>query len=118
MSPYGLVMTHSARLLTAHTVLDQLMANVGIDGLVAALRNPGVLAAVDQQAAAIRETIRAAGRSVDMFSLASYARSILASIHRCGYAMPDAASVDWTRADGTLLRLVAVCMLAESGGWL
>ncbi len=31
MPPYGLHMTHSARVLTANAVLDQLMASVGVD---------------------------------------------------------------------------------------
>jgi hypothetical protein len=107
-------MTHSARVITAHAVLDQLMASVGVDGLVAALRTPGLMAAVDQHAAAIRETLRAAGRPVDIFSLASYARSILAVLNRTGQNLPDPATVNWSRAAGHLVRLVAVCHLAET----
>jgi len=114
MSPYGLPMTHSARVLTAHAVLDQLMARVGVDGLVAAMRTPGLLAAVDQHAAVIRETLRAAGHDLDVVSLAGYARSVLAVLNRCGQALPDPETMDWTRAGGCLLRLVAVCMLADS----
>jgi hypothetical protein len=111
-------MTHSARLLTARAVLDQLMASVGVDGLVAAMSTPGVLAVVDQHAAAIRETLRAAGRELDTLSLAGYARSVLAGLHRCGLSLPDAESVDWPHADGLVLRLVAVCLLAETHGCL
>jgi hypothetical protein len=119
MRPYGFLMTHSARVLTAHAVVDQLMAQVGVDGLVAALCNPGVLAAVDQHAATIRESLRAAGREISIVSLASYARSVLAAQTRCGYALPDSgAGIDWARADGTVLRLVAICLLAEESGLL
>jgi hypothetical protein len=119
MRPYGFLMTHSARVLTAHAVLDQLMAQVGVDGLVAALRNPGLLAAVDQHAATVRESLRAADREISIVSLASYARSVLAAQTRCGYALPEnSAGVDWARADATVLRLLAVCLLAEDHGLL
>ena len=118
MPPYGLAMTHSARVLTAHAVLDQLMASVGVDGLVAALRNPGLLAAVDQNAAATREAIRAAGRDVDLVSLAGYARSVLALLNRHGHSIPEPDAIDWNSANGHVLRLVGICALAESADLL
>src|SRR5687767_7812271 len=118
MPPYGLPMTHSARVLTAHAVLDQLMASIGVDGLVAALRNPGLLAAVDQEAAAIRETLRGAGRSVDIVALAGYARSVLALLHRHGRALPAPEAIDWNSAGGHIVRLVAICALADAAGLL
>jgi hypothetical protein len=118
MPPYGLPMTNSARVLTAHAVLDQLMARVGVDGLVAAMRTPGLLAAVDQHAAVIRETLRAAGHEIDVVSLAGYARSVLAVLNRCGHTLPEPDAIDWNRAGGSLLRLVAVCSLAEAGDLL
>ena len=118
MPPYGLAMTHSARVLTAHAVLDQLMASVGVDGLVAALRNPGLLAAVDQNAAAVRETIRASGRDLDLVSLAGYARSVLALINRHGHSVPEPGTIDWNAADGHVLRLVGICALADTNGLL
>jgi hypothetical protein len=111
-------MTHSARVLTAHAVLDQLMASVGIDGLVAAVHNPGLLAAVDQHATAIREAIRSSGRSVDVVSLAGYARSVLALLNRHGYSVPEADAIDWDNANGHVLRLVAICSLAEAADLL
>jgi hypothetical protein len=111
-------MTHSTRVITAHAVLDQLMASVGVDGLVAALRSPGLMAAVDQHAAAIRETLRAAGRDVDIFSLASYTRSILAVLSRSGHTPPEPSAIDWSLTAPHLLRLVAVCQLAEAADLL
>jgi hypothetical protein len=111
-------MTHSARVLTAHAALDQLMASIGVDGLVAALRNPGLLAAIDQHAAAIRETIRTSGRPVDLVSLAGYARSVLALLNRHGHAVPAPDAVDWDNANSHVLRLVAICSLAEGAGLL
>ena len=41
----------------ATAVLDEMMARVGVDGLVAALADPGVLAVVDQHAAAVRDAL-------------------------------------------------------------
>lgn len=118
MPPYGLHMTHSARVFTAHAVLDQLMATVGVDGLVAALRNPGLQAAVDQHAAAVRESIRSSDRPVGLVSLAGYARSVLALINRHGYSLPEPDAIDWSNANGHVLRLVAICALAEGVGVL
>jgi hypothetical protein len=118
MPPYGLHMTHSARVLTAHAVLDQLMASVGVDGLIAAMRNPGLQAAVDQHAAAVRESIRASGRSVDLMSLAGYARSVIALLNRHGHSIPEPDAIDWASANGHVLRLVAICALAEATGLL
>jgi hypothetical protein len=105
----------------AHTDLDQLMAAIGVDGLVAALSTPGLLAAVDQHAAAIRQSILAADRPLDEVSLAGYARSVLAVATRHGRELPDVATLatmDWSRAEWFILRLVAVCSIAESNGWL
>jgi hypothetical protein len=111
-------MTHSARVLTAHAVLDQLMASVGVDGLVAALRNPGLLAAVDQQATAAREQIRNSGRDLDTVTLAGYARSVLALLNRHGHSVPAPGTVDWNNANGHVLRLVGICALADTYGLL
>ena len=95
---------------SAREYLDQIMALVGVDGLVEALSTPGLLAHVDQHAAAVRESIRAAGKAIDPPALASYARSVLAVHERCGRTLPSA--VDWTAPGWTVLRLLAVCSMA------
>jgi hypothetical protein len=99
--------------VTARLFLDQVMARVGVDGLVASLRSPGLLAVVDQHAAAVRESLAAAGRFVDPPSLAGYARSVLAVAERHGRELPDGADLDWSKAEWFVLRLVAVCSLAD-----
>jgi Family of unknown function (DUF6401) len=100
----------------AHAALDDLMAWVGVDGLVAALRSPGLLAEVDQHAAAVRDAVAAAGRELDAPALYRYARSVVAAAHRMGRELPaydgSAAGADWTGAGWHLVRLVAVCALA------
>jgi hypothetical protein len=102
---------------SAHQALDELMAWVGVDGLVAALAAPGLLAEIDQHAAAVRDAITAAGCAVDALSLSRYARSIAAAAQRMGYPLPEPSlngtDTYWTRAGWHLLRLVAVCALAD-----
>jgi hypothetical protein len=102
---------------TATEVLDELMARVGVDGLVAALRSPGLLAAVDQHAAAVREALIARGGGIDATGLAGYARSVLAAAHRMSRPVPARTDdLDWSRAGWHLLRLVAVCAVADEAG--
>jgi Family of unknown function (DUF6401) len=105
----------------AHATLDNLMARVGVDGLYAALTEPGLLAAVDQHATAVRESIRRSGRRFGLPALARYAESVLAAAHRMGRTVPQAGEadkLDWARAEWHLVRLVAVCALAEERGLL
>ncbi|GAA3223760.1 DUF6401 family natural product biosynthesis protein [Dactylosporangium siamense] len=100
--------------LDARFYLDQVMAMVGVDGLVEALAQPFLLAKVDQHAAAVRQSITAAGKAIDSISLAGYARSVIAVHQRHGRPLPTPDSIDWTDADWTVLRLVSVCSLADA----
>lgn len=107
----------------AQLFLDDMMARVGVDGLAAALAHPGLLAQVDQHAAAVRAALRQAQRPVDAAGLAGYARSIVAAAQRMGRPVPAAGaayvSADaWTRAEWHLMRLLGVCLIAESEGLL
>jgi uncharacterized protein DUF6401 len=106
----------------AYPVLDDLMARVGVDGLAEALAHPALLAAVDQHAAAVRESLRTAGRPVDAGSVSAYARSVMAAVERMGRRLPEPGEADlgagWLRAEWHLLRLLGVCALAEEADWL
>jgi len=107
----------------AHRVLDDLMARVGVDGLTAALAHPGLLAHLDQHGAAVREAVRRSGRRITPETLAGYGGSVAAAAHRMGRAIPapgeaDLPGVDWLHAEWHLLRLLAVCAMAEECGWL
>ncbi|GIM92390.1 DUF6401 family natural product biosynthesis protein [Paractinoplanes toevensis] len=102
----------------AAALLDEMMARVGVDGLAAALADPGLLALVDQHAAAVRDAMIDADRDLDAAGLAAYATSIVAAARRGGRTVPaigEAATrpADWKAADWHLLRLLGVCMLAE-----
>jgi hypothetical protein len=96
----------------AETVLDDAMAIVGIDGLVAAMATPGLMAAIDQHAAAVRESLASNGLTISPVPLAGYASSVAAAATRMGRELPDPATVDWSRANWFQLRLAAVCALA------
>ncbi|NJC71606.1 hypothetical protein HC031_18045 [Planosporangium thailandense] len=101
---------------TARASLDDLMAWVGVDGLVAAIREPGLLAAIDQHSATVRDTL---GEHVtDVTALAEYAREVHAAAFVDGHLLPDLDRLDWSNAPSYLLRLVAVCALAEAAGCL
>jgi hypothetical protein len=107
----------------AQVFLDELMARVGVDGLSAALADPGLLAQVDQHAAAVREALRGAGRIADAAGLAAYGRSVAAAAERMGRPVPAAGQAyvttpAWLRAEWHLMRLVAVCLIAETSGLL
>jgi hypothetical protein len=107
----------------ARELLDEMMARVGVDGLAAALGDAGLLAQVDQHAAAVRDALRHAGRKVDAPGLASYARSIVAAADRMSRPIPQpgqahVSGTAWLSADWHLMRLVAVCLLAEAADLL
>jgi Family of unknown function (DUF6401) len=107
----------------AGALLDEMMARVGVDGLAAALGDAGLLAELDQHAAAVREALRHAGRAVDAEGLAAYARSVAAAARRMGRPVPEPGDAPltgaaWLAAEWHLVRLVAVCMIAETAGLL
>jgi len=107
----------------ARALLDEMMARVGVDGLSAALGDAGLLAQVDQHAAAVRDALQHAGRSVDAAGLASYARSIVAAAERMGRPVPQPghayiSGAAWLSAEWHQMRLLAVCMIAETAGLL
>ena len=108
---------------SARALLDEMMARVGVDGLVAAHADAGLLAQVDQHAAAVRDALAHAGRAVDAEGLASYARSVAAAAERMGRPVPEpgrayVSEAAWLSAEWHLMRLVAVCLIAESAGLL
>jgi hypothetical protein len=93
-------------------VLEGIMARVGADALAAAMRTPGLMAAVDQHSAAVRESLAASDLPLTAVPLAGYGSSVAAAAVRMGWQLPDPAKMDWSRADWFQLRLTAVCALA------
>ncbi|GIE95192.1 DUF6401 family natural product biosynthesis protein [Paractinoplanes rishiriensis] len=102
----------------ATELLDEMMARVGVDGLAAAFADPGLLALLDQHAAAVRDALEGASLELSAKNLASYVKSVVFSARRMGRDVPAAGQAptrcaDWMAADWHLLRLVAVCMIAD-----
>jgi hypothetical protein len=93
-------------------VLQALLTQIGADGLSAAKRIPAVMAAVDQHAAAVRDSLTAKSLTLTAVPLASYGSSVVAAAARMGQQPKDPAGIDWSRADWFQLRLTAVCALA------
>ena len=96
----------------ARAALLSLSASVGRAGLAAANRDPGLLAAVDQHAAAVRDSLFGDLRPLNEVVLAGYAHGIQGAAQEHGWQLPT-GPVDWTAADWVLTRLLAVCALAR-----
>lgn len=116
--------------LPARTVLAALMSSIGSAGLAAADHDPGLLALIDQHAAAVRESLsdhdeaslldwieqwRIDVRPVSMVALAGYAEGVRDAAMEHGWE-PPTAPVDWSEPDWVLVRLLAVCALARDAG--
>jgi hypothetical protein len=109
--------THSAAAAHAERWLSRLMDQLGAAGLAAAAMAPGLLAMIDQHAAAVRDIlllgVEGSAVTVGAILLAGYARGLL-----------DARGVDlrgvrgpvdgqWSGADWVTMRLLAVCALSS-----
>lgn len=90
----------------------------GTDGLLVAAAVPGLGAAVDQHAAAVRDILAQAAGASGTFSeralLAGYGRSLLDRFDVSVREVRRHAVGRWTRADWLALRLLAVCALSRS----
>lgn len=100
----------------AKRYLHRLADQVGEPGRAGAAMTPGVLAELDQHAAAVRDII-AAGQAAALpvagsVMLAGYARCLVDEAEELGWTVEvpeDPAG--WTRAEWLTMRLAAVCTL-------
>ncbi|TDC72245.1 hypothetical protein E1193_28155 [Micromonospora sp. KC606] len=97
----------------ARSTLALLAASVGAGGLAAAAANPGLLALVDQHAAAVRDSLDGDRRPLTPAALAGYAEGVRAAALEHGL-VPPAGPVDWSTPDWLPVRLLAVCALART----
>lgn len=97
----------------ARSTLSTLSATVGTDGLAAAAARPGLLALVDQHAAAVRESLGGDRRPLTVAALAGYTEGIRDAAHEHDWQQP-AQPIDWAAPDWLLTRLLAVTALARS----
>jgi hypothetical protein len=98
--------------VSARRMLAHLDTRIGGPGMAAAASRPGLAAAVDQHAAAIRDILTAGidgATSLGIIPLAGYARGLLD--HARSQGRPVGAG--WTSPDWLTTRLLAVCDLAR-----
>jgi hypothetical protein len=105
--------SRSERLVAARATLTELADRIGAAGLAAAARLPGLLAAVDQHAAALRDLLTDGTRVPSPIALAGYVEGLLETAIHLGWQRPGPADVDWSRAHWVLVRKLAVCQLAN-----
>ncbi|MGC9669415.1 DUF6401 family natural product biosynthesis protein [Planosporangium sp. 12N6] len=98
----------------ARLALTQLRQRIGGTGLAAAQARPGLLAEVDQHAAAVRDALTEATGGVTVIGLAAYADGVTDSAVSNGWRLPGPDGPDWTAPDWPLVRLLAVCAVAET----
>ncbi|SCL54645.1 DUF6401 family natural product biosynthesis protein [Micromonospora chersina] len=110
--PNNRVATRSAA-VAARSSLTTLTAVVGTAGLAAAAANPGLLAAVDQHAAAVRDSLHGDRRGLTVAALAGYAEGMRDAAREHGW-VPPAEPIDWSEPDWVLTRLLAVCLLTRA----
>jgi hypothetical protein len=96
----------------AELALAGWVERVGRTGMTAARAMPGLLAAVDQHAAAVRDALADREGGVARCSLAAYADGVADTALQHGWdgALPSRSG--WSRAPWPVLRLLAVCQLA------
>ena len=108
----------AAAVRASRSTLYRFLDQVGGDGVDTTGTLPGVLAVVDQHAAAIRDVLGPRGGTPGLVSLAGYAEGLLDTAAESGWLPPSAATVDWSVAGWLLVRLRAVCALACTTGYL
>jgi hypothetical protein len=102
---------------SARRWLARLHDELGAAGLAAASAVPGLCAALDQHAAAVRDAttigMETSAAIAAVVLLAAYGRGLLGQARRHGWNPPPAHPSGWANADWISLRLAAVCALAR-----
>lgn len=100
---------------SAHRTLAHLQDRIGAPGMAAAAAVPGLLAEVDQHAAAVRDilTVGVSGPAKGVVLLAGYARGLLDQARDMGWSFGEPPRSGWSGIDWVTVRLMAVCDLAN-----
>ena len=103
---------------SARRTLGDLQDRVGRPGLAAAAAVPGLTAAVDQHAAAVRDIlaggVEGSATAVGVILLAGYARRLLDHAREKGWSVEaPTMSAGWAQANWLTTRLLAVCDMAR-----
>jgi Family of unknown function (DUF6401) len=110
-------LSESVRHTAAKAMLADLMTTFGQNGLGAASTCTGLLASVDQHAAAVRDALGDPEDGPNAIGLAGYATGVQDAADDEGWAVSDWSTVDWSTADWLSMRLLGVCALARGRGY-
>jgi hypothetical protein len=102
----------------ARRALSALHDQVGATGLLATAAAPGIAAAIDQHAAAVRDIVAVgveeSAAVAGVVLLAGYARGLLEQAKEMGLQLTVPTNpTSWATADWLTCRLVGVCALAR-----
>ncbi|HET9516774.1 MAG TPA: DUF6401 family natural product biosynthesis protein [Actinoplanes sp.] len=96
-------------------LIDTLDTRIGAAGRAAARRDGGLRAELARHQSEINDWLDDQGLAVTRASIAGYSAVLLAAAQRCGRWLPDDADgYDWCDPEWFLVRLVALCLMAES----
>jgi len=98
----------------AEMALTRWAERLGRAGLAAARALPGLLAAIDQHAAEVRDALADRDGRVARTSLAAYADGVSDTAAQHGWDSSAPSGSDWSRASWPVVRLLAVCQLADA----
>ncbi len=98
----------------AQLALGQWASRLGVAGTAAMRALPGLLAEVDQHAAAVREAIADRRGRLRPVLLAAYADGVADGAAAKGWSPDEVVAGDWSVASWASVRLLAVCVLAEA----
>jgi hypothetical protein len=110
--------TAAARREAAIVTLTGLTTWLGDTGLAAATALPGLLAELDQHTAAVVDALCGGGRPLGPVALAGYASGVSDAATDLGWEVPDLDRLDWSCAEWAVVRLVAVCGIARTAGYV
>jgi hypothetical protein len=100
---------------SAQFVLQQLRQRIAASGVHAMRVDPGLLAEVDQHAAAVRDALIQVSGRISAVGLAAYADGVIDTAASSGWQPPaDPDGAGWAAPSWPLVRLLAVCVVAES----
>ncbi|MCW2638146.1 MAG: hypothetical protein JWP76_452 [Dactylosporangium sp.] len=104
-----------AGLWGAQLALAQLRERIVAGGLSAMRADPALLADVDQHAAAVRDALTEVSGRVSAVGLAAYADGVADTAASNGWQLPaDLDGQEWSTPSWPLVRLLAVCVVAEA----
>jgi hypothetical protein len=89
----------------------------GEAGLAAAAASSGLLASVDQHAAAVRDALGDPQDGPNAIGLAGYATGVRDAADDEGWSVDVPSTVDWSAVDWLTMRLLGVCSLARAFGY-